>query len=177
MEGGSSPLAWPDPLSMHYFSLIPTYPLSMYFLYDAAFLRLLIVFPGALVIQVTTMSALHGAAQVQKANLQALNIDRVDQVLDDINEANEQMQQIQQALGAPTGLSSGLDEDELLGELEELDAAQLDEELLEPAPVPTTKVPADKLPSAPNTKIPAKQPAKTQEELELEALQAEMEAL
>ena len=121
------------------------------------------------------MSALHGAAQVQKANIKALNIDRVDAVLDDISEANEQMQQIQQALGAPTGFAAGLDDDELNAELDEMDAEQLDEELLQPAP--TTKVPAAKLPSAPTTKIPARQPAKTQEEEELEALQAEMEAL
>ncbi len=44
------------------------------------------------------------------------------QVLDDINETNEQMQQIQQVLGQPTGLTSGIDEDELLNELEELEA-------------------------------------------------------
>ena len=82
-----------------------------------------------------------------------------------------------QAFAAPTGLAADLDEDELLHELEELEATELDKELLQPAPVPATR-PAqaagaqEKLPSAPTGK--AKQAAKTQEEMELEALQAEM---
>lgn len=98
--------------------------------------------------------------------------------MDEIQEANEQMQQIQQALGAPSGISAGIDEDELLNELEEMDAAQLDEELLQPAPVPAHKVPsaAQGLPSAPANKVP-QAAAKSKEDLELEALQAEMEAL
>ncbi len=50
----------------------------------------------------------------------------------------------------------------------------MDKELLAPAPVPTTKVPAQQLPTAPATKVQAK--AKTQEELDLEALEAEMAA-
>lgn len=120
---------------------------------------------------VEVVSTMHQAALTAKQNMKAMNIDKVDEVLDDINETNEQMQQINEVFAMPTGIGAGLDEDELLGELEELEATQLDEELLEPAPVPATKVPGAALPSAPANKV---QSNKTPEELELEALQAEM---
>lgn len=49
-----------------------------------------------------------------------------------------------------------------------MEAEELDAELMKPAPVPTHKVPQQRVPAAPAA------PAKTQEELELEALEAEM---
>jgi hypothetical protein len=53
---------------------------------------------------------------------------------------------------------------------------ELDSQLLAPAPVPSTKVPAagQALPNVPTTAAAAKAKQKTQEEMELEALQAEM---
>lgn len=127
---------------------------------------------------VEVVSTMHQAAVTAKDNMKAMKIENVDKVLDEINETTDQMRQIQEVFAAPTGLAADLDDDELLGELEELEATEMDKELLEPAPVPVTKVPAhataaaaqQKLPSVPQRKVPAK----TQEELELEALQAEM---
>uniref|UniRef100_A0A7S0RIY0 Uncharacterized protein n=1 Tax=Chlamydomonas leiostraca TaxID=1034604 RepID=A0A7S0RIY0_9CHLO len=124
---------------------------------------------------VEVVSTMHTAAMTAKDNMKAMKIENVDKVLDEINETTDQMRQIQEVFAAPTGLAADLDEDELLGELEELEATEMDKELLAPAPVPTTKVPgaavADRpLPSVPQKKVAAK----TQEELELEALQAEM---
>ena len=60
-----------------------------------------------------------------------------------------------------------------------MEQEQLDEQLMEPAAVPSQRVPgADRLPSAPTGRArPAKAVQKTQEEIEydeLEALQAEM---
>ena len=71
--------------------------------------------------------------------------------------------------------------------LQELEAEDLDSQLLEPAPVPATRVPAraqpaaaaaDRLPAVPaQAARPAARPKqKTPEELELEALEAEMAA-
>ena len=63
-------------------------------------------------------------------------------------------------------------QDELMAELEELEALELDEQLLQPA----TTVPAEPLPSVP-TKVPAKAPqraAAQSEDDELEKLRAEM---
>lgn len=121
---------------------------------------------------VEIVSTMHKAAITAKENMKEMKIGDVDKVLDEISEATDQMRQMQDALANPTGFAADMDEDELLGELEELEATELDKELLEPAPVPTTKVPGDKLPSAPQRQ--KAQPAKTQEELELEALQAEL---
>lgn len=123
---------------------------------------------------VEVVSTMHKAAITAKDNMKQMNVDKVDQVLDDITEVNEQMKQMQDAFANPTGIGADLDEDELLNELEELEATELDAELLEPAPVPTTKVPGagEKLPSVPTKTKP--QASKTPEELELEALQAEM---
>jgi charged multivesicular body protein 4 len=59
-----------------------------------------------------------------------------------------------------------------------MEAQQVEEELLEPAPIPVTKLPnvrlEDALPSVP-TGAPTRPPkAKTQEELELEELEKEL---
>lgn len=118
---------------------------------------------------VEVLSSMHAAAQTAKTNMSTMKIDNVDQVLDEIQDTNSQMQQINDALGQST---AEFDEDDLLGELEDLEQTQLEEEMLAPAAVPTTKVAAkgDKLPAAPAQKAVKK----TAEEEELEALQAEM---
>lgn len=129
---------------------------------------------------VEVVSTMHKAALTAKENMKAMNVDKVDDVLADITEVSEQMAQINDVFANPIGAGAALDEDELLGELEELDATQLDEELLEPAPVPTTRVPAASassslgLPSAPTSQKARPTAGKSPEELELEALQAEM---
>ena len=132
---------------------------------------------------VEVVSTMHKAALTAKDNMKTMNMDKIDDVLADITDVSEQMGQINDMFANPIGAGAALDEDELLGELEELDATQLDEELLEPAPVPTTKVPTAAsasaslgLPSAPTSQKtkPAANSAKSPEELELEALQAEM---
>ena len=79
---------------------------------------------------VETVSALRNAAQASKQTMSEMKINDVDSVLDEINEQTDQMQQIQDAMAQPIGAAADLDEDELLGELEELESAQLDEELL-----------------------------------------------
>lgn len=68
---------------------------------------------------------------------------------------------------------------------QELNAQDLDEQLLEPAPVPSTRIPTKAQPAQPARQaaeqhsalpsVPARRaPAKTPEELELEQLEAEM---
>ena len=76
------------------------------------------------------------------------------------------MRQIQEALGQPMGAAAEIDEDELDLELEELEAEDLDEMLMEPAA--EQGEPALELPS-----VPQRTEAQTEDE-ELEALQAEM---
>lgn len=67
--------------------------------------------------------------------------------------------------------------------LQNLESEQLDTQLLEPAPVPTARpaqaarpqaAAASAMPNVPQSRPQAAKPAKTQEELELEALEQEM---
>ncbi|XP_028770228.1 vacuolar protein sorting-associated protein 32 homolog 2 [Neltuma alba] len=119
-----------------------------------------------------TVDALRTGASAMKAMQKATNIDDVDKTMDEINEQTENMKQIQEALATPIGASADFDEDELEAELEELEGAELEEQLLQPAttaPAAPVQVPAGRQPARPAP--PQKQ---TAEEDELAALQAEM---
>ncbi|XP_054787339.1 vacuolar protein sorting-associated protein 32 homolog 2-like [Prosopis cineraria] len=119
-----------------------------------------------------TVDALRTGASAMKAMAKATNIDDVDRTMDEINEQTENMKQIQEALATPIGASADFDEDELEAELEELEGAELEEQLLQPAttaPAAPVQVPAGRQPAHPVP--PQKQ---TAEEDELAALQAEM---
>ncbi|KAG6496759.1 hypothetical protein ZIOFF_044631 [Zingiber officinale] len=97
------------------------------------------------------------------------NIDDVDKTMDEINEQTENMKQIQEALSTPIGAAADFDEDELEAELEELEGAELEEQLLQPA----TTAPAAPV-HAPAGRIARPTQKNTAEEDELAALQAEM---
>ncbi|CAI9773135.1 unnamed protein product [Fraxinus pennsylvanica] len=96
-----------------------------------------------------TVDALRTGAAAMKAMQKATNIDDVDKTMDEINEQTENMKQIQEALSAPIGAAADFDEDELEAELEELEGAELEEQLLQPAttaPAAQVQVPAGKQP-------------------------------
>ncbi|KAI8475511.1 MAG: component of the ESCRT-III complex [Monoraphidium minutum] len=120
------------------------------------------------------LSDMAAATKAQKKTMSEMKIENIDNTLEEIQEVGEQMRAINEAVAQPVGLFQDMDEDALLGELAELEQEELDSQLLEPAAVPTTKAPAagQALPSVPTTAAKAK--SKTQEELELEALQSEM---
>ncbi|KAF3597799.1 hypothetical protein DY000_02020238 [Brassica cretica] len=113
-----------------------------------------------------TLDALRSGASAMKAMQKATNIHDVDKTMDEINEQTDNMRQIQDALSAPFG--SDFDEDELEAELEELESAELEEELLEPVR-PVQNLPEGKQPARPAT-----QKKQTAYEDELAALQADM---
>ncbi|MBA0852136.1 hypothetical protein Goshw_001731 [Gossypium schwendimanii] len=118
-----------------------------------------------------TVDTLRTGAAAMKAMQKATNIDDVDKTMDEINEQTENMKQIQGALSTPIGAAADFDEDELEAELEELEGAELEEQLLQPAttaPAAPVQVPASSQPARP---VPQK---RTAEEDELAALQAEM---
>ncbi|XP_071698576.1 vacuolar protein sorting-associated protein 32 homolog 2-like [Rutidosis leptorrhynchoides] len=118
-----------------------------------------------------TVDALRTGAAAMKAMQKATNIDDVDKTMDEINEQTENMKQIQEALATPVGAAADFDEDELEAELEELEGAELEEQLLQPAttaPAAPVHVPAVKQPIRPAHR------QNTAEEDELAALQAEM---
>ncbi|WMV42433.1 hypothetical protein MTR67_035818 [Solanum verrucosum] len=116
-----------------------------------------------------TVDALRTGAAAMKAMQKATNIDDVDKTMDEINEQTENMKLIQEALSTPIGSAADFDEDELEAELEELEGAELEEQLLQPATTaPNAPI---NLPAGRQQVRPAAQ--KTEED-ELAALQAEM---
>ena len=99
--------------------------------------------------------------------------------MEEIQDAADQAAEIERAMAVPLGSAAGIDEDELAAELAEMEAVQLDEELMQPAPIPSrlpAGVPAAgerlDLPSVPST-APSK--IKTTED-ELAELEAELAA-
>ncbi|XP_031110235.1 vacuolar protein sorting-associated protein 32 homolog 2-like [Ipomoea triloba] len=117
-----------------------------------------------------TVDALRTGAAAMKAMQKATNIDDVDKTMDEINEQTENMKMIQEALSTPMS-AVDFDEDELEAELEELEGADLEEELLQPAttaPAAPVHIPAGKQAARP---VPHRN---TAEDDELEALQKEM---
>jgi len=126
---------------------------------------------------VTTVQALKEGADAMKAQMRENKIEDVDKVMDEINEHTDNMRAIQDALGTP--LSNSVDEDDLLAELAELEEMQEEEEarefdaqLLAPA-VPTTKAGARLAVKPVPVSLPMA-PARSAEEDELAALEAEM---
>lgn len=121
------------------------------------------------------LSSMQEAAKAQKKTMQEMKIENIDNTLEEIQEVGEQMRMINEAIGQPVGVFADMDQDDLEAELAEMEAEELDNQLLEPAPVPATKVPG--VAEAPLPSVPQKaaaKPGKTKEELELEALEAEM---
>lgn len=126
-----------------------------------------------------TVDALRNGATAMKSMQKAMNINDVDKTMDDINEQTENMKQIQDALSAPIGSAADFDEDELEAELEDLEEAELEEQLLQPAtslpPVPAANGRPSQIPSRVPSRVQSRvQPQSTAEEDELAALQAEM---
>uniref|UniRef100_A0A6U9QDQ4 Uncharacterized protein n=1 Tax=Picocystis salinarum TaxID=88271 RepID=A0A6U9QDQ4_9CHLO len=126
------------------------------------------------------VTSMKEAGKQMKAIQKETNIDDVDKVLDDISDHTDRMREVQDRLSEPTGALADLDDMELEAELEQLESEELDKQLMEPqmpAPLARQKEPEDLLPDLP--RVPSKAPAaraeaKSQEEEELEALQAEM---
>ncbi|KAH0457575.1 hypothetical protein IEQ34_012890 [Dendrobium chrysotoxum] len=119
-----------------------------------------------------TVDALRTGAAAMKAMQKATNIDDVDKTMDEINEQTENMKQIQEALAAPIGAAADFDEDELEAELEELEGAELEEMLLEPATT-APGAPVHTIPAGRQQIRPTAQKNSADED-ELAALQAEM---
>ncbi|RVX16965.1 hypothetical protein VitviT2T_013292 [Vitis vinifera] len=118
-----------------------------------------------------TVDALRTGAAAMKTMHKTTNIDDLDKTMDEINEQTENMKQIQEALSTPIGSAADFDEDELEAELEELEGAELEEQLLQPtttAPAAPVSIPAARQPARP---APQKS---TAEDDELAALQAEL---
>lgn len=114
-------------------------------------------------------SAMKTGTQAMKKIRQDVGIDKVDDIMDDVREELEMAQEVNTAIAQSVDPIFA-DEDELLAELEGLEASDLEAELLAP--------PAQglSLPSVPAAKLP--QPALGNEEAnDLQKLEAELAGL
>ena len=110
-----------------------------------------------------------GSKTMQKIRTE-VGIEKVDDVMDEIKEEMELAQEINQAM-AQTVDPFMTDEDELLDELNALETADLEAELLKP---PATSVASLSLPTAPASKLPE---LAQKEQDDLRALEAELAGL
>lgn len=113
----------------------------------------------------------NNTAQMQEAS-RTLNADDVADTMDDLQEEMEKGNEVQELLSQQVG-GDDIDEDELMGELDELEADIMEEEMMkgvdtvaDPSPVDTISMPS----------IPDQKPSveSTEEEAALAALEAEM---
>ena len=115
-----------------------------------------------------TFQALKQGNTAMQGIRQEVGIEAVDDVMDEIKEEMELAQEINQAIAQPVDPLM-TDEDELLEELNALETADLEAELLKPPPTASLS-----MPSAPSSKLPAL--AKSEED-DLKALEAELAGL
>jgi len=107
-----------------------------------------------------------GKSAMQKIRTD-VGIDKVDDMMDDIREEMEMASEISNAIAQPVDPLL-TDEDDLLAELEQLEAQDVEGELLKPTPAELN------LPSVPDAKLPA---LKEDEAAELKKLEAELAGL
>mmetsp|Transcript_10951 Transcript_10951/g.17557 ORF Transcript_10951/g.17557 Transcript_10951/m.17557 type:complete len:226 (+) Transcript_10951:123-800(+) len=117
-----------------------------------------------------TFQALKQGNTAMQGIRQEVGIEAVDDVMDEIKEEMEMAQEINQAIAQPVDPLM-TDEDELLEELNMLETADLEAELLKP---PAAATPNISMPDVPDSKLPA---LAKKEEDDLKALEAELAGL
>jgi charged multivesicular body protein 4A/B len=116
-----------------------------------------------------TFKAMEAGSKTMKKIRTEVGIDKVDDIMDEIKEEMEMANEINNAIAQPVDPLM-TDEDELLAELNALEASDLEQELL----APPTSTATLSLPTVPTTKLPSL--AKDEED-ELKALEAELAGL
>merc|ERR1711944_353114 len=111
------------------------------------------------------LQTMASAAKAIKSAHSDMDVDQVHDMMDDIAEQQDVAKEISEAISNPVAFGQEYDDDELEAELadlelegEEDEQAKLDEILLNPAPVPT-----DKLPEVPQHQVPVAGTAKKAE--------------
>ena len=120
-----------------------------------------------------TFKAMHAGKNAMSNIREETNIDKVDDLMDEIKEEMEMADEISNALAQPVDPLM-TDEDDLLAELQELEAEDVEEQLLQP----TKKVHEEiSMPTVPSSQLPAIPNATKEEEAELKQLEAELAGL
>ena len=116
-----------------------------------------------------TFKAMEAGSKTMKKIRTEVGIEMVDDIMDEIKEEMEMANEINEAISQPVDPLMA-DEDELLEELNALETADLEAELL----APPTKVSDFSLPTVPDSKLPA---LEQKEADDLKALEAELAGL
>eukprot|EP01084_Bolivina_argentea_P313834 543527_1 len=132
-------------------------------------------------INLSTFEAMRQGARAMKGARGNIDVDHVDEVMDDIQEEVDIADQIGEAISRPA--EDLFDDDELLEELEEMEAAGLEEQLLQAPPMKVKPVESQKvqatesqlpeLPDVPST-IPAVAVEEDEDAKALRELEASM---
>lgn len=120
-----------------------------------------------------TFKAMEAGSKTMKKIRTEVGIERVDDIMDEIKEEMEMANEINNAIAQPVDPLM-MDEDELLAELNALEASDLEQELLAPPTSTMTTTTSLSLPTVPTTKMPSL--AKDEED-ELKKLEAELAGL
>lgn len=118
-----------------------------------------------------TFKAMNAGKNAMSNIREDTNIEKVDDLMDEIKEEMEMADEISNALAQPVDPLL-TDEDDLLAELQELEAEDVEEQLMQPA-----KQQEMTLPEVPSSQLPVIPNATKEEEAELKALEAELAGL
>ncbi|CAJ1945634.1 unnamed protein product [Cylindrotheca closterium] len=118
-----------------------------------------------------TFQAMQAGTKTMAKIRDDVGIEKVDDVMDEIKEEMELAQEINDAIAQPIDPLLMADEDDLLAELNDLETADLEAELLKPPPTAESSF---SLPDAPRNELPA---LAKKEEDDLKALEAELAGL
>jgi charged multivesicular body protein 4A/B len=119
-----------------------------------------------------TFKAMEAGSKTMKKIRQDVGIEKVDDIMDEIKEEMEMAAEINNAIAAPVDPFM-TDDEELLAELNALEAQDLEAELLAP-PMGALKNDSLSLPTVPNSKLPS---LNRKEEDDLKQLEAELAGL
>lgn len=111
------------------------------------------------------LNVMGSASKALKAAHNNMDIDNVHDLMEDIAEQQEVATEIAEAISNPMGFGTGVDDDELLAELEALEQEEIDKQLLDVKPTPVS------LPDVPMRELPtAAKATKSKEQDDLDAL-------
>lgn len=120
-----------------------------------------------------TFKAMNSGKDAMKIIREDVGIDKVDDLMDEIKEEMEMADEISNALAQPVDPLL-TDDDELLAELNALEAMDVEAALLKPTAAAEGNI---AMPAVPNKKLPAIKNATKAEEEELKQLEAELAGL
>lgn len=120
-----------------------------------------------------TFKAMNAGKNAMSNIREDTNIDKVDDLMDEIQEEMQMADEISNALAQPVDPLLA-DEDDLLAELQELEAEDVEEQLLQPAKKAQEEI---SMPTVPSSQLPSIPNASKEEEAELRQLEAELAGL